>query len=286
MENILIVIHSMTPSFSKKEAQLAAFIQEQPQQVVEMSVQSLALTAQVSAATIVRFCRKIGLNGYGELKLALSAIQHSIATDGYREIAPGEDAQLIMNKLETHLTSALELTKKELDLQLIEKVVDLLHTASSVQLFGLVASALPVQDMYQKFNRIGLPTLQNSDLRMAVTCLSAAKDNTLLFCVSNSGETREVIELLRLGHEKNLPTVLLTSNAASTAAQLAEVVLLTKNIGESAIRPGATTSVLMQLFVGDLLLFRYVSKYYETVSANLKATQQNINRIERSRDLK
>ncbi|MCC7667255.1 MurR/RpiR family transcriptional regulator [Liquorilactobacillus satsumensis] len=286
MENILIVIHSMTPSFSKKEAQLAAFIQEQPQQVVEMSVQSLALTAQVSAATIVRFCRKIGLNGYSELKLALSAIQHSIATDGYREIAPGEDAQLIMNKLETHLTSALELTKKELDLQLIEKVVDLLHTASSVQLFGLVASALPVQDMYQKFNRIGLPTLQNSDLRMAVTCLSAAKDNTLLFCVSNSGETREVIELLRLGHEKNLPTVLLTSNAASTAAQLAEVVLLTKNIGESAIRPGATTSVLMQLFVGDLLLFRYVSKYYETVSANLKATQQNINRIERSRDLK
>ncbi|MCP9328055.1 MurR/RpiR family transcriptional regulator [Liquorilactobacillus satsumensis] len=286
MENILIVIHSMTPSFSKKEAQLAAFIQEQPQQVVEMSVQSLALTAQVSAATIVRFCRKIGLNGYGELKLALSAIQHSIATDGYREIAPGEDAQLIMNKLETHLTSALELTKKELDLQLIEKVVDLLHTASSVQLFGLVASALPVQDMYQKFNRIGLPTLQNSDLRMAVTCLSAAKDNTLLFCVSNSGETREVIELLRLGHEKNLPTVLLTSNAASTAAQLAEVVLLTKNIGESAIRPGATTSVLIQLFVGDLLLFRYVSKYYETVSANLKATQQNINRIERSRDLK
>ncbi|MFT8466893.1 MAG: MurR/RpiR family transcriptional regulator [Liquorilactobacillus satsumensis] len=286
MENILIVIHSMTPSFSKKEAQLAAFIQEQPQQVVEMSVQSLALTAQVSAATIVRFCRKIGLNGYGELKLALSAIQHSIATDGYREIAPGEDAQLIMNKLETHLTSALELTKKELDLQLIEKVVDLLHTASSVQLFGLVASALPVQDMYQKFNRIGLPTLQNSDLRMAVTCLAAAKDNTLLFCVSNSGETREVIELLRLGHEKNLPTVLLTSNAASTSAQLAEVVLLTKNIGESAIRPGATTSVLMQLFVGDLLLFRYVSKYYETVSANLKATQQNINRIERSRDLK
>ncbi|KRL04501.1 transcriptional regulator [Liquorilactobacillus oeni DSM 19972] len=273
----------MVSKFSKKEVLLAAFIQSHPQSIVEMSVQKLASEAQVSAATIVRFCHKIGLTGYASLKLALSAAQKSIVTGDYHEIEPGEAASQIIDKLSTHITSALELTKKGLDVTVIEKVVELLHKTASVQLFGLVASSLTVQDMYQKFNRIGIPTIQSSDLHMAVTSLSAASPQTLLLCVSNSGESVEVIQLLRLARKKKVISILLTSRAASGAAELANHVLLTKSVGESAIRPGATTSVMMQLFVADLLLFRYVAKFYSEVEGNLNQSQQNIEKVEQKK---
>lgn len=71
MEDILLVIKGMSADFSKKEKELAAYIQAHSRIVPKMSVQKLAQESGVSAATIVRFCRTLGLNGYFELKMLL-----------------------------------------------------------------------------------------------------------------------------------------------------------------------------------------------------------------------
>nr|WP_054757595.1 hypothetical protein [Liquorilactobacillus satsumensis] len=109
MEDILLVIKGMSADFSKKEKELAAYIQAHSRIVPKMSVQKLAQESGVSAATIVRFCRTLGgLNGYFELKMLLAAAKED--TSSYREIKMGESVRQIIKKLERQNTSALKLT--------------------------------------------------------------------------------------------------------------------------------------------------------------------------------
>ncbi|GBG95593.1 RpiR family transcriptional regulator [Ligilactobacillus salitolerans] len=274
MENILVLIQHNKEALSKKEQGLCDYILAQPAKVMQFSVQSLAQECHVSAATVVRFCRRLGLNGYSDLKLRLSAALQEAQAQEYAEIEPGESAAQVSAKLQLHFDNALKITAKQLDDQTVEQVVTLIHRAPKVQLFGLVSSYLVAQDIYQKLSRIGVMAQVNNDLHLAVTSLAAGSDEDLLVLISTSGETKEILALFAAAHKKQVTTVLLTATPHSRGAGLADYVLETQKIGESPIRPGASTSLMSEFFVADILLFTYVARYHSEVVANLRESRR------------
>lgn len=50
--------------------------------------------------------------------------------------------------------------------------------------------------------------------------------------------------------------------------------LLTQDIGEPKIRSGATTSMISQLFVVDVLVFAYISRFSNKIFKNLKRSNK------------
>ncbi|GAW63133.1 transcriptional regulator [Ligilactobacillus acidipiscis DSM 15836] len=279
MENILVVIQNVRNQVSKKERVLCDYILASPTEVMQLPVQSLAQRCQISAATVVRFCRRLDLDGYSDLKLHLSAAVQETQGQEYGEIKPGESASEISGKLQLHFENALKVTTKKLDDQVIETVVTALHEAHQVQLFGLVSSSLVVQDMYQKLSRLGLSAVVNNDIHLAATTLASGSTEDLLLVVSTSGNTKEVVTLLKFAKEKSITTVLVTANTNSTGAMLADHLLESQNLGESVIRPGASTSLVTEFFVADVLLFRYVARYYAEVLDSLKDSRELIKRL-------
>lgn len=206
MENILVVIQNVRNQVSKKERVLCDYILASPTEVMQLPVQSLAQRCQISAATVVRFCRRLDLDGYSDLKLHLSAAVQETQGQEYGEIKPGESASEISGKLQLHFENALKVTTKKLDDQVIETVVTALHEAHQVQLFGLVSSSLVVQDMYQKLSRLGLSAVVNNDIHLAATTLASGSTEDLLLVVSTSGNTKEVVTLLKFAKEKSITT--------------------------------------------------------------------------------
>lgn len=85
--NILLTIQHSLSQLSKKEYVIADFILQHGKQVMTLSIHELAQQCDVSVATVVRFCRSIGLSGYPELKLALSAQTDADQQTIYEEIA-------------------------------------------------------------------------------------------------------------------------------------------------------------------------------------------------------
>ena len=59
--------------FSTSEKQLAKYILEHGEKVLQYSIQDLAKKTYTSPATIVRLCKKIGLHGYSDFKIKYSA---------------------------------------------------------------------------------------------------------------------------------------------------------------------------------------------------------------------
>lgn len=87
--------------------------------------------------------------------------------------------------------------------------------------------------------------------------LGVIQPNDLLLLISNSGKTREILELVDLAENlyKDLPLIVITSNKESQLAMLADVCLETGNPKEVCtlgLTPSTSTTVMT--VIGDVLV--------------------------------
>lgn len=74
-QNILLKIQSMGNQFTKKERQLADYCLSHQDEIIYMSITDLALACGVGEASVTRFCRKLGAQGYQDFKVQVSISQ-------------------------------------------------------------------------------------------------------------------------------------------------------------------------------------------------------------------
>ena len=87
--------------------------------------------------------------------------------------------------------------------------------------------------------------------------LGVIQPNDVLLLISNSGKTREILELVELAENlhKDLPLIVITSNKESQLSQLSDVCLETGNPKEVCIlglTPSTSTTVMT--VIGDVLV--------------------------------
>ena len=87
--------------------------------------------------------------------------------------------------------------------------------------------------------------------------LGVIQANDVLLLISNSGKTREILELVKLAENlhKDLPLIVITSNKESQLAQMSDVCLETGNPKEVCIlglTPSTSTTVMT--VIGDVLV--------------------------------
>lgn len=87
--------------------------------------------------------------------------------------------------------------------------------------------------------------------------LGILQPNDVLLLVSNSGKTSEIIELIKLTHclFPKMPLIVITGNADSPLAKLADAVLVTGEAPEVCpLGLTPTTSTTMMTVIGDVLV--------------------------------
>ncbi|MDO5007529.1 MurR/RpiR family transcriptional regulator [Lactobacillus johnsonii] len=274
MADILNIIHSKKAQMPKKEQFLAEYISNNIKTVIKSSIQKLSKDTGISTATIVRFCQEIGVDGFSELKLELAALQLPKEPAEYDEIDIGEDVSSIKDKMATRFKSVIDITKSGIDEKTISKLVKEINQASRILAYGVGASGLVANDLYQKFLRLGKAITYTTDFHIAATQIGNFSPDDILILISNQGMTTEISDLLEVGKSVGIKTVLLTAQPRTAIAKKADLVLLTQDIGEPKIRSGATTSMISQLFVVDVLVFAYISRYSDKVFENLKRSNK------------
>jgi len=72
-QSCLYLIHSISPSLSEREKRIADFILTDPARAVHLSMEDLALAANVSISSLVRFVKKLGFKGYQQFRIVLAS---------------------------------------------------------------------------------------------------------------------------------------------------------------------------------------------------------------------
>lgn len=93
--------------------------------------------------------------------------------------------------------------------------------------------------------------------------LGVIQNNDVLMIISNSGKTREIIELVNLGKNliTGLPIILITGNPDNKLSQIADVTIFTGNPNEVCpLKLTPTTSTTTMTVIGDILVVMMMKK--------------------------
>ena len=121
--------HEMIKSFNQLEMDVYNYIISNEEKVVYMKVRELAEEVHVSTTTILRFCKKVGCEGYSEFRLKLK-----------QEVNSKEQKKINMDL--TAVKDFFERVQTQAFAENIQEAVKLLTKASSIIFVGVGNSSI------------------------------------------------------------------------------------------------------------------------------------------------
>ncbi|WP_425425971.1 MurR/RpiR family transcriptional regulator [Amycolatopsis xylanica] len=275
----LVRIRSLLPGLARAEQRVAKVVLEDPASVARRSITEVALAANTSETTVTRFCKAVGVGGYPQLRIALAADTARSEARSSRnlggEISPDDDLQSVINKVSFADARAVEETAEQLEVETLQKVIDLLASAGRVDVYGVGASAFVAADLQQKLHRIGRISFAWSDTHIMLTSAAVLGDADVAVGISHTGATTDTVEALRVAREHGATTIALTNFPRSPITEVADHVLTTA-ARETTFRSGATASRIAQLTVIDCLFIGVAQRHMDDAVNALDATRDAV----------
>ena len=220
---LLNMYDHLTPS----EGKVAEYVIDHPEAVVNSSSRELAKAAGVSLGTVINFCRTIGVGGFGDLRVALAKEL------GQKQLLSASTAS--MHPFFRKLIDVIVATDGTIDLGELEKASRILGEASSVVLFGGGGSGKVCHlaaEMLVHFGRLATSFDQLSTLQAAAQHVT---HGTAVVVVSHRGKEVNVVQTLKLCHQRGGRTICITNSSTNPLARECDAVLQTsvKSLGSN-----------------------------------------------------
>lgn len=209
--NILSQIRDPDFKLSKSAKKVAAVVLHSPEQIIHTSIAKLAISAEVSEPSVIRFCHKFGCSGFPDFKVQLA---QSLAI-GMPQITRGVDEndnlETMIDKIFDSTHATLQLTRAASNLPSIEKATDALAQANSILFFGLGASGPVALDAQHKFFRINTPVIAHIDILNQRMTSANLTSRDVVVCISYTGRTIAMIETARIAKNCSAEVIGITS---------------------------------------------------------------------------
>ena len=274
MGSALLKLREQSQSFSNAEREVAGYIIDNPQIVVDMSVHELARHTFSSASTVVRLCTHTGYSGYREFRKAITqelAQREESKRTEQKQILRSDSLEDIINKVTWLNVKSLEETRLLLDVDVLRECVEMVRRAKVIYLFGMGASLCAAKDAYLKFLRLNKLSVINEDWHSQLLQARNATQEDLALVISYSGATEEMVECMRELKTNKTPIIAITRCVQSPVSELADQKLYTAAT-ESLFRSGAMSSRMSQLNVVDILYTALANGEYEQSMEQLSRT--------------
>lgn len=276
-QNLSNLIASKYSIMTNAEKKVADLVLSSPHQAMNSTITDLAHLCGVGETSVFRFCKTLDFNGYQEFRISLALNNSPVSEESSFSdtAAPSGGIQSLAHNVMTAYISAIQKTYASLDLDSIEKAVQLMLEAEFIYFFGVAGSGISAQETHLKFSRI-IPNVSfDADLHQQLTKASLAKKGYVGVVFSNSGTTKDAIHIARLFHERDARVIFITENLHTPAAEYSDVLLLS-GAAEGPFEGGSITAKTSQLFMMDILYSVFFHKLGTQAKDNKKLTSRVI----------
>ena len=249
---ILLKLRDLRLDLSKSERKVCDFIISNPNEVVHMAVSELANASNVSDATVIRASKKLGYETYQDLRISLAQNIVSPIQAINEEITAEDDTGEIMKKVFQGILHTMNYTYETQDTALLEKAADYVMNARHICIVGLGNSHAVAEDIQHKFLRLGLDATAFSDPHMQVIRASSLNSSDILFAISHSGSSKDIVHAAKIARENHARIISITNIGSSPLANISDVALHTSS-DETKYRHVALASRLAQMAIVDVI---------------------------------
>lgn len=263
MENFWQMLREKRPELTRSGRLVADYLLQNPQGAQNLSISQLAQVCQVAEATIFRFCRALGFEGYHEMKIAIAQANAMVSPLPTR-LEPGADTATLYRYASESVVEMLSAMRGVLELAAVDQAAALLKNARQVYCLGQGSGQILAKDIWSRFASLSNKFRTAGDTHMqAVAASLMGPEDTVLF-VSYSGLVRDTLETLRLARGSGARVILLTYCPDTPANALADVVLRCGG-GENPLDMLGMPAKIAVLFAANVLVLRYMMDNPEQV---------------------
>jgi RpiR family transcriptional regulator, carbohydrate utilization regulator len=254
MQNALITtMRTKYHTLSVIQKKIADYVFTHTSEVILLSISDLAAKCQTSETTVMRFLRKLDYDSYQLFRVKIAQeIPHEYLESVYGEITDGDSVQTTIDKVIAATIHSIKDLQQLVTAEDIKKTVVLMKTARQVIFVGVGSSSFIAFDAYHKFLRLGMHVTASGDTHIMAMMASLATDKDVIFAVSHSGESRDILECVKLARKNNAGVIAFTSYRNSSINRYSDVVLLS-SANETKYRSDALVSRILQLVIVDML---------------------------------
>lgn len=280
MNGILLRIMNNKDSFSSKELEVANAIINNPGKLLTSTITEYADFINTSPATVTRFCKRINITGFQELKLLIAKATSdedlnigSIERDQTTNTM--ETSEGIINNVMTNAISSIDRLNTLLDVTVLEGVVSKIASSRHILICGVGASGVVARDFHQKLVRIGILSHCDDDFDLAKVQVTSFDDRDLVIAFSYSGMKSEIKSIVSIAKNKGATIVAITKAGTNPISNMADYHIPVVP-SEAIVRDGATVSRLQMLIVVDILYQMLIHSNSGNALATLKETWKNV----------
>lgn len=207
--------------FTNAEKDLARYILDHLDDAVQMNIGDLSAATYTSNATVVRLCRKLGLDGYRDFRVALA---RDVEADRTSALDVNPDLPFIEDSSTQQIIhSVANLTKQAVDACLgtitshdVRTAARLVRGAKKVALYGVGDSWVTLEGFANLLLKIGIvsyPGNLNGDSVVASQILGPA--DVAVIATYSGGLLNELDNEMQLLRRRGCKTILITADAAA-----------------------------------------------------------------------
>ena len=205
--------------------------------ISRMPIKELAAMAHVSTATILRFCRKCGADGYSEFKLK------------YREHLEGK-RDALKDDGTAELQSFVNQAWSEDFQESIEMAFQYLRKSRCTIFIGVGSSGMLGKYGARYFSNVGRFSLFIDDPWLPV--LQDLAENTVTIALSESGLTSQTITIASQLQERGSRLISITNNANSVLARMADC-NISYHVAEALVNERNVTTQIPVIYIIETL---------------------------------
>lgn len=250
-------IRNVMNQLSGSEHRVAEYILSESDSVLGASVQQIAQASGVSEATVVRFFRRAGFAGLKDFKAAVAQDRARAggAPQVSRKLNDSDTTRSIKKKVFWGCIDALVDTVSTLDDEQLARAIDVLSAAPYIEVFGIGGSASVARSALHSFRKIGLRMNITTDINFAYLRMERFREDDVVMAISRSGETREILDAVRIAKQKGVFVISITNAQQSSLSRMSDCCLTSTSrtdmlAGDDTYEHVAQIAIIHALYAG------------------------------------
>jgi len=226
--SIVETIKNNLDDMTRSERQVATYYLGHAVDFAFCTLDSVAARVDTSSTSVLRFCRKLGFEGFKDFQQAVRVQLHGLPElpDKFHRTVRDQDVDDLFAHTVAQDILCLHESLQSLSAEALSQAVTLLGQARRVYTFGMKESLAPAHYAYTRLLTVR-PDVQlftggcSGEIESMLTM--TGKDVCLVFLFHRY--TRQSLQILELLHHRGIPVILVTDNPNDRLESYAQVLL-------------------------------------------------------------
>ena len=258
---------------TERDKDICRYVLENPEKIESLSARELGLATFTSAASVTRFCQKLGVKGFPEFKIKfVSELRDGLLEEDAETVVVSEHENTVtmIRKVTKIEQQAIEETRKELSYSQMVRISRMISEAAAVDFYAYDMNVYLAQYGCSLFYHAGKHANVYSATNMQGLRALMPSDGHISILFSHTGESKRLAEIIKILKKKGGKVIVITSGKDRTLAKAADEFIYAAGSRKVEELWGAMFFSSGKYILDILYGMEFSSRYKENLELNMQ----------------